>query len=155
MIDSIVVPLATLAGTVAGYYLATIHSRQVMILIFHLPFRFWRPYLTLYDGLESHYTYELLGGKERFKSHKEFLNKYRKQRQYVTNRFRRLWNAYAKQVGRDYGVVLIVGLGLFWRVWWAFLGPLVLVGIITFTYGYIAKKYRPDFLACVLLSVMF
>lgn len=145
---------ALLSGLISSYYLAAIHSRQLLMVIYHAPFRFWRPYLALYDGLENKYTYELLGGLKRFKSHRAFLAEYQALRPNITKRFRSLWNTNAKQIGRDYGLVLIIALGLFWSVWWAFIGPFLLVQLAAFLHIRFVKDYRADFFASLVVSLM-
>jgi|JI10StandDraft_1071094.scaffolds.fasta_scaffold321343_2 hypothetical protein len=146
--------LALLAGSISSYYLAVIRFRQLVLVVYHIPFRFWQPYTALYDALEDRSTYELLGGKERFKSHKAFLSMYRDKRSIVTGQFRSLWNAYAKQVGRDYGLVLLVALGLFWSVFWAFIIPFLVIQLVTFLRLHLVQNYRADFFAILLVSLM-
>lgn len=146
--------VVTTAGVIAGRTLAKIHSRQLMLLFYHFPFYFIRPYLYLYDRLESQYTYELLGGGERFKSYKAFQSIFQDKRTYVTEQFRSLWGVYAKQVGRDYGLVLLVALGLFWSVFWAFIVPFLLIQTVAFLHVYFVKKYRADFFASLMVSLL-
>ena len=150
----LLVVISVLAGLISSYYLAVIHSRQLLMVIYHTPFRFWRPYFALYDGLENRYTYELLGGSKRFKSHRAFLAEYQTLRPNVIKRFRSLWNTNAKQIGRDYGLVLIVALGLFWSVFWAFIGPFLLVQLAAILRIHYVKNYRADFFAALLVSLM-
>ncbi len=146
--------LALLAGSISSYYLAVIRFRQLMVVIYHLPFRFWQPYTALYDALEDRSTYELLGGKERFKSHRAFLSMYHARRPFVAEQFRSLWGVYAKQVGRDYGLVLLVALGLFWSVFWAFIVPFLAIQLVTFLRLHLVQNYRADFFATLLVSLM-
>jgi hypothetical protein len=146
--------ISFLVGLMSSYYLAIIHSRQLLMVIYHAPFRFWRPYLALYDGLENKYTYELLGGSKRFKSHQSFLAEYQALRPHATERFRSLWNAYAKQVGRDYGLVLLVALGLFWSVFWAFVIPFLAIHLVAFFRLHFVQNYRADFFATLHVSLM-
>ena len=146
--------VVTTVGVIAGCTLAKIHSRQLMLLFYHFPFYFIRPYLYLYDRLESQYTYELLGGGERFKSYKAFQGIFQDKRTYVTEQFRSLWSTYAMQAGRDYGLVLLVALGLFWSVFWAFIVPFLLVQFVAFLRIYFVKKYRADFFASLMVSLL-
>lgn len=125
-----------------------------MAVFYHAPFRFWRPYLALYDGLQNLYSYELLGGEKRFKSHQAFLVRYRNLRPHITKRFRRLWNDYAKRIGLIYGIVLLVSLGLFWSVYWAFIGPFLIVQFVTFAHIYFVKNYRASFFALGVISIL-
>lgn len=150
----LLIALGIIAGLISSYYLAVIRFRQLMVIAYHLPFRFWRPYTARYDALENRSTYELLGGKERFKSHRAFLSMYRARRPFVTEQFRSLWNAYAKQVGRDYGLVLLVALGLFWSVFWAFIAPFLVIQLVTFLRLHLVQNYRADFFATLLVSLM-
>ena len=125
-----------------------------MTIFYHAPFRFWRPYLSLYDGLESLYSYELLGGEERFKSHQAFLTKYRALRPHADDHFKRLWNGYARQIGLVYGVVLFVSLGLFWSIYWAFIGPFLIVQFVVLADLYFVKRYRADLYVSLVLSLI-
>lgn len=152
--DFFIATIAILAALFSSYYLSALHSRQLLILFYHLPFRFWRPYTLLYDGLESTYTYELLGGKQRFKSHTAFVNDYRKLRPHVAERFRGLWSLYARRTGRDYGLVFLVALGLFWSVWWAFIVPFLLIQFVALFYLRFVRNYRGDFFANLMVSLI-
>lgn len=152
--SAILVGFGILAGLVSSYYLAIIYSRSFMMIFYHAPFRLWRPYLALYDGLESRYSYELLGGEERFKSHQAFLAKYRALRPYAPERFRSLWNEHARQIGLTYGVVLLVSLGLFWSVYGAFIGPFLIVQFVALAHLYFVKRYRANFFASLMISLL-
>lgn len=145
---------AILAALLSSYYLSALHSRQLLILFYHLPFRFWRPYTLLYDGLESTYTYELLGGKQRFKSHTAFLNDYRKLRLHVAERFRGLWSLYARRTGRDYGLVFLVALGLFWSVWWLFAFTFLVVQAVALLYMRYVNKCDIDLAVSAVVSLL-
>lgn len=153
--DAITVILAIVCGLIASGYLVLVRFNQLMMVIYHAPFRFWRPYLALYDGLENKYTYELLGGEKRFGSHTKFLKKYRSFRPEATKRFKALWDSYARKVGRDYGLVLIVGLALLWSVWWAFIVPVLIVIVVRFFLNYFLQKNGPTFYAETVLSILF
>lgn len=146
--------LAIIVGLISSYYLAVIYMRQFMTIFYHTPFRFWRPYLALYDRLESRYSYELLGSEKRFKSHRAFLATYRALRPYAAGHFRRLWDGYARRIGLVYGAVFVVSLGLFWSVYWAFIGPFLIVQGMTFAHLYFVKQYRADFFASLVLSLI-
>jgi hypothetical protein len=147
--------VSALVGFISSYYLAAIHSRQLLVVIYHVPFRFWRPYLALYDGFENKYTYELLGGSTRFKSNRSFLDDYQALRPYATERFRKLWDAYAKHIGRDYGLVLLAALGLFWNVFWPFIVPFLVIQLIAFLRLHFIQNYRAGFFAVAMISVLF
>lgn len=153
--STMLVGFGILAGLISSYYLAVIYSRSFMMIFYHAPFRFWRPYLALYDGLESRYSYELLGGEERFKSHQAFLAKYRALRPYAPERFRSLWNEHARQIGLAYGTVHLVSLGLFWNVYWAFIGPFLIVQLVALAHLYFVKRYRSDFFGTLIVSILF
>ena len=58
------------------------------------------------------------------------------------------------QAGRDYGLVLLVALGLFWSVFWAFIVPFLLVQFVAFLRIYFVKKYRADFFASLMVSLL-
>lgn len=150
-----VLGIAALAsGLLASYILARDYSRRYLMLIYHAPFRFWRPYLALYDGLNTDYTYELLGGADRFKDYSRFSCLYREKRPHVTGHFTRLWDTYFKQIVVSYGLTVIVSLVLFWSVWWQFVGPFVLVQLATFIYERIFHHQDPAFVSCGLLSIL-
>lgn len=146
--------LAALSGIISSYYLVVIRLQQLMVVIYHTPFRFWVPYLSLYEKLETRHTYELLGGKERLKSHKDFLVRYQAMHPYATGHFKSLWDVYARQIGRDYGLVLLVALWLFWSVFWTFIGPFVTVQLLAFLHIRFVKNYRADFFASLTVSLM-
>lgn len=145
---------AILAALLSSYYLSALHSRQLLILFYHLPFRFWRPYTLLYDGLESRYAYELLGGKQRFESHAEFLSNYRQLRPHVTERFKGLWSIYARRAGRDYGLVFLMALGLFWSVWWLFAFTFIVVQAVALLYMRYVNKCDIDLAVSAVVSLL-
>lgn len=72
----------------------------------------------------------------------------------MTNRFRMLWNEYAKQVGRDYCLVFLVALGLFWSVYWAFVLPFLAIHTFAIIYLYFVKKYHADYFSVLLISIL-
>lgn len=146
--------ISILCGFITSYYLVIIHSRQLALVAYHVPFRFWQPYLALYDRLECKYTYELLGGSMRFKSYRSFLNEYNALRPNVTNQFRSLWNRHTMQIGRNYGLVLIVALGLFWKVWWLFMLSFMLVQLASIVHLQFIKRQDTQIISNLMLSLL-
>lgn len=80
--------------------------------------------------------------------------KYHALRPHATKRFRRLWDGYARRIGLVYGVVLLVSLGLYWSAYWAFIGPFLIVQFVAFAHLYFVKRYRADFFACLIVSLL-
>lgn len=117
---------SAVVGSIASYYLASLRSRQLLILIYHLPYRFWRSYRELYESFETKFTYEMIGRKN-YKNHQYFLVQYNKRKMHVEERFKTLWNKNAYFIIRDYGLTLTVSMALFWNNYWAFIIPFVLV----------------------------
>lgn len=146
--------LAVLFAVITSAYLSSKYTRLLLVVIYHLPFRFWRPYLSLYDGLENHYTFELLGGERRFKSYEIFLSEYHTIRPTAVERFKALWNTYARQIGRDYIIAFVIALGVFWRIWWVFAGSFLLVQLLALSYQRLYKHQDPAFLSCVVISIL-
>lgn len=146
--------LSVASGIISSYLLACVYSRQLLVTLYHTPFRFTHSYLDLYDKLENRYTYKLLGGSKHFKSYKAFLRMYQDRRPFVAMQFRGLWNTYAKQIGRDYGLVLLVALGLFWSVLWAFVIPFLAIHLVAFFRLHFVQNHRADFFATLLVSLM-
>ena len=152
MIAFVTLGIVVASGT--SLYLANIHSRRLLIVIYHAPFRFWKPYLALYDRLESRYTFELLGGKKRFGAYYAFTAKYDELRPQAQGRFRRLWDVYAWQIGRDYGVVMLMSSLLFWKVWWVFSGTFLLIQAIVLFHLRYVKHYDVDLGVTTVVSVL-
>lgn len=146
--------LALVTGAATNYGLARIHSRQLLMVIYHAPFRFWRPYLALYDRLESRYTYELLGGKKRFGDYQVFQRKYDESRPHASTDFVRLWNTYALQITRNYMVVLLVGLAVFWKAWWVFCLAFFLVQLVLIAHLRFIKHQDADMFVSTMASLL-
>ena len=146
--------LAVLFAVITSAYLSSKYTRLLLVVIYHLPFRFWQPYLALYDRLENHYTFELLGGERRFKSYEIFLSEYNTIRPTAIERFRTLWNLYALHIGRDYIIALVIALGVFWRIWWVFAGSFLLVQLLALSYQRLYKQQDPAFLSCAVISIL-
>lgn len=146
--------LAVSFAVVTSAYLSSKYTRLLLVVIYHLPFRFWRPYLALYDGLENRYTYELLGGEKRFKSYKIFLSKYHEIRPTALKGFKALWNTYALEIGRDYIIALVIALGVFWRIWWVFAGSFLLVQLLALSYQRLYKQQDPALVSCAVISIL-
>lgn len=147
--------VALTAGILFSSYLAVVRLRQAMIVTYHAPFRFWRPYLRLYDGLENGYNYELLGGEKRFGSRSAYHGEFQKLRPGVTHQFCELWDKYALGIIRSYGLALAISLVLFWGVWWVFLLSFMALQLCAFMYLYFRKKYHAHYFASLMLSLLF
>lgn len=128
------------AGILVGYYLVVIRSRQLLLVLYHLPYIFWRSYKDLYDATGTKFTFEMIGRK-RFKNHKDFLIQYEELSQQSETRFKAIWGKHAYFIIRDYGIVLAVSTALFWHNYYAFIGPFILTQIIYLLYLHFYKKY--------------
>jgi uncharacterized protein involved in exopolysaccharide biosynthesis len=61
---------------------------------------------------------------------------------------------YAGQIGRDYGIVAIASLALFWSVWWEFACAFLLVQAIALLVLRFGKCLDPVFLASTMISIL-
>ena len=152
MID--VALLSAIAGAISGFALARLFGQQLMLVLYHAPFRFWRPYSTLYERLGTQYSYELLGGNKSFKNRQAFTSLHEKHRYQVNDRFKRLWNAYVTKIAQSYLLVLLVALVLLWGVYWPFIVSFVLVQLISLSYDRYAKNQDLDLHVTLMLSLL-
>lgn len=132
---------AVLTGLLSGILLSRFRVRQLVLLIYHLPYRFWRHYGELYDTVCNELQ-------------KDLLNSYHKPQPRAQSHFKNLWDAFALQVGRDYIVVVLASLALFWSNYVAFILPFVLVQTIYAGYLYFYKQYRLDFFAILMIGLL-
>ena len=146
--------LALITGAATSYSLARIHSRQLLMVIYHAPFRFWRPYLALYDRIESPYTYELLGGEKRFGDYRSFQRKYDESRPHISADFVRLWNTYVLQITRNYMAVFAFSLAVFWRAWWVFCLAFFLVQLALIAHLRFIKYQDAGMILSTMISIL-
>jgi hypothetical protein len=145
--------LALCAGLLLGLLFSRFRLKQVLLLAYHTPFRFWHSYEELYDAAESRFTYEMIDD-DSSKSHVDFLSSYQEFQPQAESSFKKLWNTFAWQVGRDYGIVFVVSLLIFWNNYFIFLVPFMSVQAIYFMYLYFHKHHRFDFFALLMISML-
>lgn len=148
------IALIASAGFISSFCLGIIHSRRLLMVVYHLPFRFWRPYLPLYDELGTRNTYELLDGPNRFGGHSAFMRYYAVLRPQATSRFEALWDASVRHAGRDYIIVLVMSIALFWAQYGAFIGPFLIVQLVAMGYLRIVKRRGIDFFSMLVLGIL-
>lgn len=144
--------IALLLGATCGFALAKLFGQQLMLVLYHSPFRFWRPYIVLYERLDSQYSYELLGGDKLFEDHKAFINLHEKQKRQANERFKRLWGTHAFKLAKVYGLVLLVALALFWSASWIFIVSFIVVQLISLSYDRYVKKQDLDLYVTLMLK---
>lgn len=98
-------------------------------MITHARFYFNNSYPSLYEKLHGDYTYELLGGRNRFGSFATYSAQHNRVGRTANQRFKKLYGLYSAKTTRDYGLCLIASLVLLWPVWWAFMVMFLLVHI--------------------------
>jgi hypothetical protein len=145
--------ISILAGLIMGLVFARFRIRQLLLAAHHLPYRFWRSYDELYDAAESKFTYDMVGDSPQ-DSHADFLISYHKSQPNAKSRFKSIWDAFAWQLGRDYGLVLLASLALFWSNYLAFIGPFIAVQLGYFIYLRFRKQYRLDFFAILMIGMV-
>lgn len=147
------IEIAVLAGFVAGIFLAHRRFSRLLLIAHHLPFRLWQSYDDLYNTAGTSFTHEMIKN-DSGKTRSDFLNSHRDSRPYAESHFKRLWNAFALQLGLDYGIVLLISIALFWGYYIAFVVPLLLVHASYFTYLHFYKHYRLDFFAILMYGMV-
>jgi|GEM_PF-6880116 len=135
-----VVLLALLAGSISSFVLARLRFQYLLLVFYHMPYRFWQSYGALYDEAETTFTYEMIGSKQ-YKNNKDFLVQYRKLKPRIETRFKRLWDKYAYFVVRDYGIVLVASGLLFFYYYLAFIVPFVILQVGYWIYIHFFKKH--------------
>lgn len=146
--------IALLVGVTSGVLLVKLYGQILMLVLYHFPFRFWRPYSVLYEKLDSEYSYNLLGGDKLFKNFREFIHLHEKQRDRFNDRFRRLWDAYALKIVLAYSLVLLAALALFWSVYEAFIVSFMIVQLVGMFYDRYAKNQDLDLYVTLMLKLI-
>ncbi len=143
-----------ICGGVLSYYLIAIRSRRLLLVtstIYHIVFG---------NRITSYMMRPKLSSPTKWwatvqaKTMQAFCARYRKLQPHATSRLNSLWNALAWQVGRDYGIVFIASLALFWSNYLAFIAPFLIVQVAWFVYLYFYKRYRLDFYAILMVSLL-
>lgn len=152
MFETAILPLS-FAGLLFGLLFSWFRLRQLVLLAYHVPFRFWRSYDELYDVAGTKLTYEIVDD-DSSKDYADFLGRYYRFQPYAKGRFRGLWNTLAWEVGRDYGIVLATSLILLRGDCLTFIVPFALVQAAYFTYLHFYKQRRLDFFVILMIRTM-
>lgn len=148
------VVIAVIAGGVVSYYLAVIRMKQAVIVVTHARFYLSNSYFSLYERLQSHYSYELLGSRDRFGSFAKYATQHDRVGRTANQRFKKLYGVYSAKTIRDYGLCLIASLVLFWPVWVAFIITFLAVQVIYLTYLRVHQNYNLDTLTTLVYGLV-
>lgn len=145
--------LSAIAGLVVGLYFNRNRVHRAMLLTHHLPFRFWRSYATLYDVVESRFTYEMIG-KLSEETFADFLRRYDIARPHAVNHFKAIWDSLALQVSRDYVIVLIAAACVFRQDFLPFGLMFLTSQILSAFYIHFCKHHDLDLFAILMVQII-
>lgn len=143
-----------ISAVIIGLVVSRMVSKQLLLVIYMLPFRFWRAFRILYDELESSFNYELLGGDKRFKSKKSFSTIYEQGRTNIDQRFEQRWNAYIKPIAITHGIVAILAIALLQKASLLFLALYTAVQLLSLAYLRYSKKYDAGYFSVLMVSLL-